>query len=289
MGLISRLPWWMKLGAKIALARLPIPYSIWRLLNLFRHGDMNLPDWALNTFDKFYRLAGGRTVLSPGFCSLELGPGDSILSGLVARAYGAKKAWLVDAGKFSCTSYFSWLEMTRILRDRGLSLPEMNECIKIDELMRISDVQYLTNGTLSLAEISDSTIDFFWSQVVLEHISKAEFPFLLKELRRVDPPHGIGVHSIDFRDHLGGGLNNLRFRDSIWESWFFRKSGFYTNRIRPQEMVALFAEAGFVVEIIGLRRWAEMPLRRDQLASQFRLMSEDDLTICEMEIVVRPS
>ena len=50
MRFIKSLPWWIRIAAKIVLARLPINYRFWKNLGLFEHGDMNLPARALETF-----------------------------------------------------------------------------------------------------------------------------------------------------------------------------------------------------------------------------------------------
>jgi SAM-dependent methyltransferase len=287
MGVIARLPWWVKLCAKLVLARLPISYSIWRRVGLFRHGEMNVPARAVNTFDAYYRRANDRSPLAPGFRSLELGPGDSVLSGVVARAYGASKAWLVDAGAFADTDVSACRETVQLLRTKGKVAPDISDALTVAEVLRRSGVEYLTEGTASLASIPDASVDFFWSQVVLEHVPRLEFPRFLQELRRIVAPGGIGAHSIDFRDHLSGGLNNLRFSEATWESRAFQ-SGFYTNRLRPREMLAMFTQAGFDVEIVGQTRWAKMPIRRDQLAPQFHALPDEDFMVAEIEIIVRP-
>src|SRR2546426_11298751 len=36
-----RIPWPLKIAAKVVLSRLPFPYSFWRRLSLFKHGDMS--------------------------------------------------------------------------------------------------------------------------------------------------------------------------------------------------------------------------------------------------------
>ena len=288
MGLISQLPWWAKLGAKLALARLPVSYGFWRRAGLFRHGEMNVPARALETFDTFYRRAAAYAPLAPGFRSLELGPGDSVLSGLVARAYGASHAWLVDAGDFADTDVSACRQTVEMLRAHGRSIPDIGGAINLPEVLQRAGVEYLTQGTDSLVSIPDASIDFFWSQVVLEHVPRAEFPRFLQELRRIVSPGSIGAHSIDFRDHLGGGLNNLRFSHNTWEGRAFRGSGFYTNRIRPREMLAMFSEAGFDVELVGQTRWPEMPIRRDRLASEFHALPDEDFMVAEIEIIVRP-
>lgn len=288
MGVIARLPWWVKLGTKLALARLPVPYGFWRAAGLFRHGEMNVPAHALKTFDTYYRRVTARGQLAPGFRSLELGPGDSVLSGLVARAYGASHAWLVDAGAFADTDVSACRETIEMLRAQGKVVPDIDGATSLPEVLQLAGIEYLTQGTNSLASIPDASVDFFWSQVVLEHVPRDEFPWLLQELRRIVSPGGIGAHSIDFRDHLGGGLNNLRFSNATWEGRTFRGSGFYTNRIRPREMLTMFAEAGFDVELVGETRWPEMPIRRDRLAREFHALPDEDFMVAEVEIIVRP-
>lgn len=288
MGMISRLPWWAKLGAKLMLARLPVPYRIWRRAGLFRHGDMNIPARAVEAFDNYYRRAIAHEQLVPGFRALELGPGDSVLSGLVARAYGASHVWLVDAGAYADTDVFACKETVNILRALGKAAPDIDGAASLTEILQRAGVEYLTQGTASLASIPDASIDFFWSQVVLEHVLRADFAQLLRELRRTASPNAIGVHSIDFRDHLGGGLNNLRFTRAVWEGNAFQESGFYTNRIRPSEMVAMFAEAGFDVTTVGETRWPNMPIRRERLAPEFHALPDDDFMVAELEIILRP-
>lgn len=288
MGLITGLPWWTKLAAKLVLARLPVPYRLWRRLGLFCHGKMNVPERALKAFDTYYQSAISRTTLPPDFCSLELGPGDSVLCGLAARAYGAKRVWLVDAGVYAETDVEACRHMVALLKHQGRLLPDLSHARTLVEVIEHAGIDYLSSGVASLASIPDCSIDFFWSQVVLEHVAREEFIDLLRELRRIVTPNSVGVHGIDFRDHLGDGLNNLRFSSGIWESRLFRNSGFYTNRIRPSEMLTMFADAGFDVELVGQTRWPTMPIPRDQLAREFQVLLDEDLMVAEIEIIVRP-
>jgi SAM-dependent methyltransferase len=287
MGVMSRLPWWVKMGAKLGLARLPVPYGFWKKLGIFRHGEMMVPERAVSAFESHFADATARATLPAGFHSLELGPGDSVLSGFVARAFGAGKAWLVDAGPFAETGIDGCRELIELLTARGKPLPGITGDT-LAQAMAQAEVEYLTDGTRSMAEIPDASIDFAWSQVVLEHIYREDFPALMRELRRVMKPDAIGVHSIDFRDHLGGGLNNLRFADDLWEQPKFRDSGFYTNRIRPREMIGLMQAAGFSVEVIDQQRWPSLPLPRDRMAPQFAAFADEDFMVCEIRVVMRP-
>ncbi len=289
MGLAAKLPWQAKLLAKLVLARLPVPYSFWRFIGLFKHGEMNQPDRAIRTFRKYLESARQYIPLSPGFESLELGPGDSILSGLVARADGASKAWLVDAGNFAITDLDACKATIKMLQASGATLPDIANATRLSEVLALNNIHYLTQGTASLAQIPDASIDFIWSQVVLEHVPKAEFAQMARELRRIMKPGGIGVHSIDFRDHLSGGLNNLRFPSRIWESYYFHNSGFYTNRLRPREILEFFVQAGFKVEVINQTFWPNMPIVRDALAPEFQHLSDEDFMVAEIEIIIRPN
>jgi hypothetical protein len=289
MVVTSYLPWWVKLGAKLVLARLPISYRAWRRLGVFRHGEMNLPEKAISVFRSYFDRASARAPIRSGFKSLELGPGDSVLSGLVARAFGAERAWLVDAGPFADTDVDSCKKTAAILALEGRTVPDISDASSLDEVLARAGVVYLTGGTASLADIPDGSIHFFWSQVVFEHVPLDELPFLLKELRRVVSPDAVGIHGIDFRDHMQGSLNNLRFSQRTWESHAFRSSGFYTNRVRPGEMIKLFISAGFSVEVIAESRWPSLPIARRSLAQPFAAMPDEDLIVAEIELLVRPA
>lgn len=285
---MNRLPWWGRLGGKLVLSRLPVPYRFWSRLGLFRHGDMNIPERALATFGSYFAKAQAARRYERGFTSLELGPGDSVLAGLAARANGAASVWLVDAGAFADTDVKACQSMAGLLRADTAGLPDISGCKDLDAVLRRCDIAYLTDGVAALARIPTASVDFFWSQVVLEHVPGAEFDAMLSELRRVAKDNAVGVHGVDFRDHIGGGLNSLRFGERLWESDWFRNSGFYTNRIRCRDMIRRFESAGFAVEVLGETRWPALPLSRDRMAPAFRGLAEEELLIAEAELLVRP-
>lgn len=286
--MISRLPWWAKLYTKLILARLPISYSLWRKLKLFRHGEMNDPERAIRTFENYYQHARKHIDVATGFAVLELGPGDSILSGLVARSMGASKAWLVDAGDFADTDVAACHRTQDLLKKAGYADLGLNDSTSLEDVLKQANVIYLTNGTASLAEIPDASVDFIWSQVVLEHVPHDEFPEFLRQLRRIVKPQGIGVHSVDFRDHLSNALNNLRFSRKTWEGRAFHNSGFYTNRIRPGAMLELFKDANFDVEVVAETYWPDIPTPRVSMAAPFRELPEAELRLAEYMVVLRP-
>ena len=267
-GLRERLPWRLRIAAKMVLSRLPIDYGAWRRLSIFHHGDMDRPEYASNVFHRHYD-----RVLLPerpeGVVGLELGPGDSLASALIGRSHGFGRVWLVDVGRFVGTDLEPYQELARLLHDGGLNVPDISSATSVPELLSICSAEYLTQGIESLRCIPDESVDFIWSQAVLEHIRRDEFPDLLTELRRVMRHGGVCSHRIDLRDHIGGALNNLRFSDRAWESRLMAESGFYTNRIQFTEMLDLFKRSGFEPEVVQVDRWGDLPTARAKLAKEF--------------------
>ena len=94
-------------------------------------------------------------------------------------------------------------------------------------------------------------------------------------------------HVIDFKDHFGGGLNNLHISSNLWErEWFASKSNFYTNRLRYSEMVKVCEDLGFTVKVVEVIRYATIPIKRKYLAREFLGLSDDDLSISEAHLVM---
>ena len=99
-------------------------------------------------------------------------------------------------------------------------------------------------GRSIAAKIEDNSIDYIFSHSVMEHIRKYELDSLIREMFRVLKPNGVISHNINYKDHLGESLNNLRFSEKLWESNLFANSGFYTNRVPALEMHNLFKRNG---------------------------------------------
>ena len=292
----KRVPWWVRIGAKIVLARLPVPYRIWKQLRVFEHGDMNQPGRALDTFLEHARTAGVLDteshvprikVKGDNFNVLELGPGDSLFTAVIARSLGASRTWLVDAAPFATTDMPGYVELLELLRQRGLALRLERDPQTLPDLLQQCNGEYLTQGVRSLAHLPPNSVDFCFSNAVLEHVPKRDLALVAAELFRVLNRNGICVHRVDLKDHLGGGLNNLRFSDATWEGKLFRSSGFYTNRIRFGEMLALFERAGFECHLPRVIRWEKLPTPRAKLNASFRHLPEEDLLVSGFDVVLR--
>lgn len=281
------LPWQLKIAAKLALAQVPGGAKPWHRAGLFRHGAMTSPDYALKVFRG--HLERGR--LEPkdllGKVGLELGPGDSLFSALILRGLGAAGAVLVDADDFASHDLSVYRAMVGLLEREGLAPPSLSDVGDRAALLASCEARYLTDGLASIRGLPDNSVDFMWSQAVLEHIRRDSFLETLRELRRVLKPDGLASHRVDLQDHLAEALNNLRFSERRWESAFFAEAGFYTNRIQYSEMLGLFEEAGFAVEMLGCRRWERLPTPRQALDGQFRDLSESELRVRGFDVLLR--
>src|SRR4029077_2818898 len=118
---------------------------------------------------------------------------------------------LVDTGKYAVTDVAPYQDVARLLRSHGLAPPDLADVQDLPEILRRCNAIYLTNGLASLRAVPSESVDFAWSHAVLEHIRYREFAAGVRELRRLLVPQGCISHQVDLRDHLGGGLNNLRF------------------------------------------------------------------------------
>jgi len=122
---------------------------------------------------------------------------------------------------------------------------------------------------------------------VLEHVRRAEFTTALAEMFRVLRPGGTGCHLVDLRDHLGGGLHNLRFSERVWEHPFLARSGFYTNRLRSHEILAMMEAAGFEAAVVHITRWPELPVPREAMTCQFSQLPDEELRIADFAVLLR--
>src|SRR4029077_3784962 len=134
--------------------------------------------------------------------------------------------------------------------------------------------------------LANDSVDFVFSQAVLEHLPLAQFERFLGESFRVLRPGGVSSHVIDLEDHLGGALNHLRFSRRFWEWSQMSRSGFYTNRLRASEICRSAAEAGFIVSVAQLVRWSSLPTPRAALDREFQAFSDEELAIAGLTLVL---
>jgi hypothetical protein len=274
-------PWWAKIIGKITLSRVRLPYTFWHTLGLFRHGSMQDPDYALRVFMRHFEAV--QSYLPANFSLLELGPGDSLATALLGASRGAAQIWLVDAGAFAATDVQGYTPLQQRLS------PPWNTMhfSSLTTMLQATNTTYLTQGVDSLRTIPSGSVDFVFSQAVLEHIPLYEFDETMAELFRIQRPGSVASHRIDFQDHLEHSLNSLRFSERVWESPLFTRSGFYTNRLRAGQVVSILQNVGYEVIDRMDDKWASLPIRRTVMASPFDSMADDDLCVRGMDLRLR--
>ncbi|MDQ1251994.1 MAG: hypothetical protein QG646_1109 [Euryarchaeota archaeon] len=280
----NNFPWQLQVTAKIGVEQLNLSYSFLKLMGLTLYGGMERPQYAYDTFMKHFKSAPKD---SKNYTILELGPGDSVSSAIIAHTLGVSKTYLVDAGSFAEHNTACYNRLIEFLGKKGLDASDMVECKSLHDYLERSNCEYLTSGLDSLKSIPDSSVDFIWSHAVLEHIRKKEFLQTFVELRRILKPTGVSSHLMDLQDHMNGNLNHLRLSQHTWNSYMFRTSNF-TNRISFPEALGYFKRAGFNSKILQLRRWSKLPVPKKKMAKEFQALTDDDLRILDFHVLLYP-
>lgn len=277
------MPWWARMSAKLILSSLPVPYGFWSKLNLFRHGQMDSAEYALSCFNGHW--AATQDMNQRPRTILELGPGDSLASSLIGYALGVRQSYMIDSGAYATLAAEPYVR----LRSRLMQLyPQVRQpdFSSVDEMLAAVGGHYLTSGTDSMRGLPDASVDLVFSQAVLEHVPLDELEEQFRQTRRILHPDGVVSHQVDLRDHLGNGLNNLRFSHSFWESPRVHRGGFYTNRVRLPTYLEMFRRCRLGVRHLELSRWPRLPIERNQLDRSFRDLSDEDLTVSSFRVLL---
>ena len=269
--------WLLKIIIKIIISRLNIPYKFWKKLNIFRHGQMENFEYSRKIFEIHFRdMTKLNKIDNPVI--MEIGPGDSLFSMIYSRKYSKEKFYFLDVGDFASKNLYSYFKLQKKLEKENYFLHKRKRPFEsFSEILNFYNAEYLICGLKSLKEIKDCSIDYIFSHSVIEHVRKYELEPLIKEMHRILKPNGVISHNINYKDHLGESLNNLRFSEKIWESNLFAKSGFYTNRIPAVEMHQYFKRGGFNLVQEDFGRWDKLPISRTYLSKEFRKFSNEEL------------
>lgn len=284
----SRTPWWAKMSARMAIAGLPGGERLRRSLGLDAFGGMENPDWAYDTFTRHVTAARFGSNLG-GLGVLELGPGDSLATALIAHALGASATWLVDVGPFASRDPAVYRALVGRLAERGHPVGDLEGLDSLDALLAACNARYLTGGFDSLRAVPDASVDFLFSNAVLQAVRRSEVLDTLKETRRVLRPGGVCSHSVGIWDLAGDALNHLRFPPEVWETDWVYRSGFYTNRFRFSELLDLFRQAGFRADVTEVNQWDRLPTPRSRMHPSFRGFTDADLLVYSFNVTLRPA
>ncbi len=269
--------WALKIILKIIFSRLNIPYSLWKKFNIFKHGQMESFEYSKKIFElHFKEMLKVKKIDNPVI--MEIGPGDSLFSMVYSRKYSEEKFYFLDVNDFASKDLNLYFKLQKKLEKENYFFKKKKRKLEsFEALLKNYNTKYLISGIESLKTIEDLSIDYIFSHSVMEHIRKNELNTLIEEMYRILKPNGVISHNINYKDHLGESLNNLRFSEKIWESNLFAKSGFYTNRVPAVEMHEYFKKGGFNLVQEDFGRWDKLPISRNYLSKEFRKFSNEEL------------
>ena len=157
-----RIPWQAKVVSKVLLSRVPFAYSLWRKIGLFKHGDMVRPEYAYKVFTTHFNRSDFLNK-NDKYTALELGPGDSVLSAILAKIFGASKCYLVDSGRYAKDDLSLGKHLLDYLKTKGHRVSfDLEKYNSLNDLIVSLDCSYMTNGLNSLRLISTRTPYFFF-------------------------------------------------------------------------------------------------------------------------------
>jgi len=270
-------PWWGKVAAKLAIAALRLPRGGLRRLGIGRHSfvadaESRVLDEPMAHVARFTARHG-----RPPRGVLEIGPGRMVTRAAAYAALGCGPVWFSDVEDDAPTDPAAYARVASLARARGLPAPNLDHARTRADALAACDAHYLVGGTDILAAIPNGSVELIVSDVVIEHVRRDALPGLLAALRRIAAPAALGIHAVDFHDHVGGALNTLRFRPDFWEGELVGRSGLYVNRLGLSEIEAAFATAGFQTHRLELWCWPAPPPGATARHPSLRRPSGDDL------------
>ena len=212
---------------------------------------------------------------------VELGPGSSIGAQLILASMGARVT-LADRylPKWD-PSYHPELYAAIAARRKG---PKDQLIAVVEgESHAASNLRLLEEPAEALASVASGSVDFVYSNAVLEHI--VDISKVAAENVRILKPLGWAVHQIDLRDHRDFSrplehliMNERSFTVGAEDSYYE-----FGNRVRAMEFCAHFENAGLRIVECETNETATSEYLLDSLprlrssASMYRLWPEQDL------------
>lgn len=281
-------PWWLKLGTKLALAGIGLHGARARAIGIAEPSFTTMDARRLLGSPRLWleraELLLGRRPRS----LLELGPGRMVLRAPVLAGMGFGPIWYADPADSAPTGPAPYAEAAALAREEGVPVPDLSGAADRGAVLARCDATLLIGGPAALSAIPDGAVDLVVSEVVLEHVRREDMAPLLAQLRRVTAPDGLGLHWVDFHDHLGGRLQHLRFSDAFWASPLVGRAGVYVNRLGLSAMLSRFRRAGFAVSVPHTLSWDGRPAGPRRPHPDATRPAADDL-VCHAMLEARPA
>jgi len=200
-------------------------------------------------------------------------------------------AYISDHGQ-EIQTLFQPYAPTTIFRER-LARLEMAEAMRLDDLLEMMHIRYEAPRDAAHLGLPAQSLDHHISFTVLEHVPPDALRGILLEGKRVLKRDGLFVHTVDLSDHFAhsdesiSATNFLQFSEKEWARYADNRY-MYHNRLRIDEFVGLFEEAGLGILWLGSRTdsRALKELREGFVVDQrFRAKSAETNATTYMQIV----
>jgi SAM-dependent methyltransferase len=231
---------------------------------------------------------------------LELGTGWHPVQPIACYLAGAAEVWTFDIAPLVTADYLRTTlqhfcdldangrlgaflpcvlpERVRALRE-ALSRVDRSEPVEVLAPLGI----HLRHGDARSSERPAGSVDFVFSQSVLEYIPRPVLAELLAEFHRVAKPRAVMSHYIRMADqyhHFDKRLTPLNFLRFSERSWRWLDSSLLPqNRLRISDFRTLISEAGFRLTTEECTRAAADDLEKIKVATEFQGRSEEDLLV----------
>lgn len=210
----------------------------------------------------------------------EMGCGQFFSHAPICYQLGARELFLLEIKDFADSQHFVKEEELKLEpRYTALRTLPAHEHIRWTDYLPRIQTKYFFDGLRGYEQIPDNYIDFCFSCTVLQHIRKNVFEKIVSESYRFMKKGGFMIHQADLRDCFGGRKNQLRFSEEEWENDVHYRMDNYTNRLSCSQMLAVFERNGFRIADVKKRYFKKCPIKRNQLAKEFQMISEEELMI----------
>jgi Methyltransferase domain len=241
---------------------------------------------------------------------LELGTGWYPIAPIAFYLCGASKIWTFDIRpRLRAADVRRVLQLFIEASERG----ELKKALPWNHEDRIENLRkaYESDSSASAAEIlrklninvavgdatntglPKSSIDFFFSNVVLQYIGENELLAIFAEFARLAAPGAMMCHHIYLGDQNAcsdpsiSPFNFLRFSDTAWR--LLDSPLRLQNRFRISDYRRIHQKAGWMIQSEENVQGSLDDLRKIPLANKFRQFSEGDLLTLRSVIVSRVS
>ena len=245
-------PWPIKFAIKALIGITGIDYKVLKRAHIVEHGRMEDAGFSGEVFNRHVTNPGGGVRPMLGGTLLELGPGDSIATGILGRSAGFSEVILIDAGCFADIRPEAINRLFVSLGDRSHRIQHNADPQAVIAQLDTAGIRYLTAGLQSLQSIGAGHVRHSFSNSVLQHVYRDELAEFVRALGRVHASGSLSSHSINFTDHFSGGYVNHRLPGWVMESALIKRANLYTNRVSAQGFAELFASAGFNIRKIAV-------------------------------------